>query len=91
MYLNVLVIPRGGRDALEGWKSDADGRRELVVRVSAPPEEGKATRRACKLVADALALPSSAVSCARGATSRHKRLEVVCSLSESEVYGRLEY
>lgn len=90
MYLNVLVIPRGGRDAVEGWRSDADGRRELAVRVSVPPEGGKATRRACKTVADVLGLPVSAVSCVRGSVSRHKRFEVVSDLSEAELFEKLE-
>ena len=36
----VRLTPRGGRDAIEGWATDAAGRAYLKVRVSAPPGGG---------------------------------------------------
>lgn len=46
------------------------------MRVTAPPEGGKANAAACRVVASALHLPKSAVRVIRGDTSRHKTLEV---------------
>ena len=67
----VHVTPRSGRNEVGDW---AGG--ELVVRVTAPPDEGKANRAACSVVAKALRVPKSSVRVLRGETSRHKILEV---------------
>jgi len=48
----------------------------LSLRVTAPPEGGKANAAACALAAKALGVPKSAVRVVRGETSRHKQLEV---------------
>jgi uncharacterized protein YggU (UPF0235/DUF167 family) len=42
MRLAVRLTPRGGRDAVEGWATGADGRSFLKARVAAPPVEGEA-------------------------------------------------
>ena len=47
-----------------------------MVRVTAAPEGGKASAAVCAVVAKALRVPKSAVSVVRGATARHKVLEV---------------
>lgn len=67
----VRVTPRSGRDEVVGWRDD-----ELVVRVTAPPEAGKANSAACRLVADAIGVPRGAVTVVRGHASRHKQLAV---------------
>jgi uncharacterized protein (TIGR00251 family) len=67
----VHVTPKAGRNEIAGWRGN-----ELSVRVTAPPENGKANAAACKVVADALEVPKSRVSVMRGHTSRHKQLEV---------------
>ena len=76
MRLSIVVSPKAARNAVLGWKVDATGQRELAVSVTAAPESGKATKAACEAVAAAVGLPKSKVSCARGATSRHKQLEL---------------
>jgi len=76
VHLNVHVTPKGGRDRIDGWKTDADGRFELAIRVSVAPEDGKATKAAGRLLARALGVPVSSVRCVSGQTSRHKRFEV---------------
>lgn len=48
----------------------------MSVRVTVAPEDGKANAAACALIARSLGVPKSAVSVARGETSRHKQLEV---------------
>ncbi len=67
----VHVTPKSGRDEIVGWRGA-----ELQVRVTTAPEGGKANAAVCEVVAKALGVPKSAVSVSRGATSRHKALEV---------------
>ncbi len=86
--LAVRLTPRGGRDAIDGWASDADGRRHLKVRVSAPPIEGEANAALVRLVAKALGRPASAVRIVSGARARLKLLEVD-GLDEAELKRRL--
>ncbi len=74
--LAVRLTPRGGRDAIDGWAADADGRPYLKVRVSAPPVEGEANAALVALMAKRLGLSRSAVRVASGATARLKRLEI---------------
>lgn len=70
--LAVCVTPKSGRDEIAGWKGS-----ELSVRVTAPPEGGKANAAVCKVVARALGVPKTTVIVARGDTARHKILEIV--------------
>ncbi len=70
--LAVHVTPRSGRDEIVGWRGG-----ELQVRVTTAPEDGKANAAVCKVVAGAVGVPKTAVSVMRGATARHKVLEVV--------------
>jgi len=74
--LAVRVTPRGGRDAIEGWSTDADGRPLLKLRVAAAASDGQANAAMIALVAEALGVPKSAVRLVRGETARVKRLEV---------------
>lgn len=74
--LTVRVTPRGGRDAVEGWVADADGRPVLKLRVAAAPTDGSANAAVVALVAKALKLPKSAVRLVAGDTARVKRLEI---------------
>ena len=75
-FLSVRLTPRGGRDQIEGWIQDADGRPLLKVRVAAPPVEGEANAALVRLMAKALGLPRSAVTLAAGDTARIKRLDI---------------
>lgn len=48
----------------------------MLVRVTAPPVEGKANAAACKVVAAALGVPKGAVTVVRGHSSRDKQLAI---------------
>jgi len=69
--LAVHVTPKSGKDEIAGWRGD-----ELQVRVTVPPEGGKANQAVCRLIAHALGVPKSHVRVARGESSRHKSIEV---------------
>ena len=71
LRLAVAVTPKSGRDEVVGWKGS-----ELHVRVTAPPEGGKANAAVCRCLASALGVPKSAVSVVRGDVSRHKQVEL---------------
>ena len=74
--LMVKVTPRSGRDAIDGWARDNQGRLVLQVRVSAPPVDGDANDAVTSLLAKALRRPKSAVTVASGQAGRLKRLEL---------------
>ena len=67
----VHVTPRAGRDEISGMRGD-----ELAVRVTTAPDEGKANKAVCRVLAELFGVPKSAVSVTRGATSRHKMVQV---------------
>ena len=72
----MRLTPRGGRDAVDGWAVDADGRAYLKVRVASPPVDGAANAALVALIAKTLRVPRSAVRVASGETARLKRLEL---------------
>lgn len=84
----MRLTPRGGRDAVEGWGEDGDGRPLLKARVAALPVDGEANAALIGLIAKALGLPRSAVRIASGEGARVKVLAVE-SLDEAEVRRRL--
>ena len=75
--------PRGRRDEIAG---ERDGR--IVVRVTAPPVEGRANEALRKLLAKRLGVPKSAVSVIRGERSRDKTVRIE-GLSDQTVRQRL--
>jgi uncharacterized protein (TIGR00251 family) len=67
----VRLQPRASRDEIVGLR---DG--TLVVRVSAPPVDGRANSALCKLIAQRAGVAASQVSVVRGERSRDKLVEV---------------
>lgn len=79
----VHVTPKSGRDEIVGWRGG-----ELSVRVTAPPEGGKANAAVCTVLAKALGVPKSSIVVKRGDTSRHKQVEIA-GLDEPTLLGIL--
>jgi len=83
--LRVKVVPGASRSKIVGWLND-----ELKVRVTAPPERGKANSAVEHLIAAALQLSSGAVKIVAGSSSSHKIIEVQ-GLSASELRNKLDF
>jgi len=69
--LAVRVQPRAKRDEVVGERAGA-----VVIRVNAPPVDGKANAAVCRFVAERAGVPRSAVSVVRGQSARDKVLRV---------------
>jgi uncharacterized protein len=67
----VRVQPRARRDEIVGRRGGV-----LLVRVTAPPVDGKANDAVARLLAKRLGVPPGRVSVVRGASSRDKLVEV---------------
>ena len=71
VLVTVRVGPRAASNAVAGERDGA-----LVVRVTAPPAEGKANSALIRVVAKALGVAPSDVRLVRGASARTKVLSV---------------
>jgi uncharacterized protein (TIGR00251 family) len=69
--LSVRLQPRARRDEVVGERGGA-----VVIRVTAPPVDGKANDALCRLVAKAAGVPPSRVSVVRGRSARDKVVRV---------------
>lgn len=69
--LAVRVQPRAKRTEVAGERDGA-----IVVRISAPPVDGKANVALCRYIAARAGVPRSAVTVVRGASGRDKLLRV---------------
>jgi len=82
--LLVKVVPGASQDGISGWLGDA-----LKVRVSAPPEKGKANKAVQELIARALDLSSRDISVVAGQTNPRKTVEI-SGMDEAEVFKQLD-
>jgi len=69
--VTVRLQPRAGRDEIVGLRDGV-----LLVRVSAPPVDGRAKKALCKLIARQAGVAPSRVSIVRGERSRDKLVRV---------------
>lgn len=86
--VSVRATPKGGRDALDGVKMDAAGAYWLSVRVSAPPDGGKATNAVAKVLAFHFGVAPRDVTLASGATARLKRFRISGDPAQLEAIAR---
>lgn len=71
MTLRIKAVPGASRDQVAGVMHHPDGPR-LKVRVSAPPEGGKANKAICKLLARELGCKPADVEVTAGHTNPEK-------------------
>lgn len=88
LALSIRLTPRGGRDALDGIETLADGRAVLKIRVRAAPTEGEANAALIALLAKLLGQPRSRIALTAGASARIKTVSV--SGDKPALQARLE-
>ncbi|MEX0922332.1 MAG: DUF167 family protein [Rhodovibrionaceae bacterium] len=76
LLVGLKLQPGAGRNAIAGIESLAGERRVVKVKVTAPPEDGKANAAAIALLAKAWELPKSRLAIVAGRTARLKTLEI---------------
>ena len=81
-FLAVRVTPRSSKPGLGEWRTGADGREELEIRVAEPPAAGAANDAIVKLLARALGISRSELSIISGHGSRHKRIAIPFEVEE---------
>ncbi len=74
--LRVRVTPRGGRDAVQGVGTEADGQPHVKLRVAAAPVDGDANEAVERLLAKWLGVPRTRVEVVSGQTIRLKTVAV---------------
>ncbi len=82
--LAVRVTPRSHRDEIVGWQDGI-----LLVRLRAPPVDGKANGALCRLLAGRLDIATARVRITSGAAARLKRLRIA-GLEDQTLKGRLD-
>lgn len=72
ILIRVKAVPGASCDSIAGVLGD-----RLKLRISAPPEDGKANKSICKLLAKALSLKPSQVEIENGHTNPEKTIRIV--------------
>ena len=76
--INVHVTPKSGRDCLCGLEPDQKGMPLLKIKVTAPPDKGKANMAVCNLLSKSIKVPKSKINVIRGHKSRYKQVGIDC-------------
>lgn len=76
LRLTVRLTPKGGRDAIDGVGTLADGRSVLQARVRGAPSQGEANAALLGLLAKKLGVAARDVRLEAGASARLKRIKV---------------
>lgn len=82
--LHIRVQPKASKNEIGDVLEDGT----LKVRVTAPPEDGKANAAVIKLIAKRLKIAPSALEITRGHTSRNKTIDIA-ELADDELRQRL--
>ena len=76
IVLRVRLTPKARSRGIDGLHQAADGTVALKVRVTAPPDKGKANKAVIALLAKRLGFAKSALRIVAGETSRDKQIEI---------------
>lgn len=76
VHIRVKAVPGASRDQISGVLAMPGGDR-LKIRISAPPEGGKANKAICALIAHTLGVRPKQVGVESGASSAEKTIRVV--------------
>ena len=70
--LSVRVVPNARKSQFDGYREG-----ELVLRLNAPPRDGKANKAAVEFLAEYFGVGRSSVLLVSGEKSRHKIFQIV--------------
>ncbi len=79
--ITCKVTPNARKSEFAGWSTDEKGRPLLLVKLHAPPLEGKANAELLRFLSEALGCAKSQVMLVRGGTSRLKVVEIPAGAS----------
>ena len=84
ILIRIKAVPGASRDSIAGLLGD-----RLKVRISAPPEDGKANKAICKLLAKALDAKPNTIQVHAGKTNPEKTVRIQgCSVARlSDAFG----
>lgn len=71
MELRIRVVARASRNEIKGEREGA-----VLVRVTAPPVDGRANKAVCRLVAKKVGVAAGGVQVISGEGSRDKTLQI---------------
>jgi uncharacterized protein (TIGR00251 family) len=80
--LAVRVTPNAKKSEFAGWTADEKGRPVLLVKLHAPPVDGKANTELIRFLAEALDCPKGQITMLRGTSSRQKTVELPAAVLE---------
>ncbi len=86
ILIRIKAVPGASHDAIAGLLGD-----RLKVRISAPPEDGKANKAICKFLAKALGIKAANVVVHAGHSNPEKTVRIVgCSIEQLSAAFKLD-
>jgi len=76
LHIKIRATPGASKNVAGGAWTGPDGAARLIVRVTAPPESGRANKAIESVIASAFDLPKSAVAVISGAKTRLKTVSL---------------
>ena len=76
IIIHCKITPNAAISAFVGWSVDELGRRLCLIKLAAPPVDGKANAALLRFCADSLKCARSQVTLLLGATSRIKTVQL---------------
>jgi len=80
--LALRVTPGARKSEFAGWTADEKGRPVLLVKLAAPPVDGKANTELIRFLATALDCPKGQIILLRGTSTRQKTVELPAAAME---------
>ena len=77
MIVSIKLTPKASANRIGEVKKDADGKDQLSVYVTAPPDKNKANEAMIRLLALHYNVAPSRIELLRGQTSRHKQIRIL--------------
>ncbi len=74
-FLHIYAKPKSYADKIEYWINEGE-RCMLQLRITAPPEGGKANKAIIALLAKTLGVPKSSITLVSGATAHRKIFKI---------------